>query len=156
MRRKRIALEWGLILAVGLALALSAFWVGSYFFDDSLIYLRIPYPPNVGYDLHVSLGGGDICLFDQAEFDRAGNIAPLVVNPRMHIAPPIRRVGHLTIPGLDFHYCQFTPDGYIIWSIRLSLLYPIVVLLLVAVVLGRLPKRRRRDLEAASHSTATR
>jgi hypothetical protein len=152
MRRRRIALEWGLILTVGVVLALSTLWGSSYFIDDTLIYLPIPYP----HGLHFTLGGGDICLFDQAEIGRGGNLAPYVVNPRTHIAPPIRRVGRVTIPGFDFHYCQFAPDGYIIWSIRLSLLYPIMVLLLVAVVLGCRLKRRRRGMEAEGFSTAAR
>jgi hypothetical protein len=155
MRPRRIALEWGLILTVGTVLALSGFWASSYFINDSLTYLRIPYPPDVRYDLHFSLRGGEICLFDQVEIDGAGHIAPLVVNPRTHIAPPIRGVGHVTIPGLDIQYCQLAPDGYIIWSIRLSLLYPIVVLLLVAVVLGRRLRRRRRGIEAEGPGTAT-
>ncbi len=155
MRRRRIALEWSLILAVGSMLALAATWAGSYFIDGSLIYLRIPSPRDVQFDLHFSLRGGDVCLFNQAEFDRAGNLSPYVVNPRMHIEPPIRRIGHVTIPGLDFQYCQFAPDDYVVWSIRLSLLYPIVVLLLVAVLLGRRLKRRHRDIEAQGSSTAT-
>jgi len=152
MRRRRMALEWGLILTVGVVLALSTLWGSSYFIDDTLIYLGIPY----FHGLHFTLGGGDICLFDQAEIGRGGNLAPYVVNPRTHIAPPIRRVGRVTIPGFDFHYCQFAPDGYIIWSIRLSLLYPIMVLLLVAVVLGCRLKRRRRAMEAEGFSTAAR
>ena len=152
MRRRRLALEWGLILTVGVVLALSTLWGSSYFIDDTLIYLEIPY----FHGLHFTLGGGDICLFDQAEIGRGGNLAPYVVNPRTHIAPPIRRVGRVTIPGFDFHYCQFAPDGYIIWSIRLSLLYPIIVLLLVAVVLGCRLKRRRRGREAEGSSTAAR
>ena len=152
MRRRRTALEWGLILTVGVVLALSTLWGSSYFIDDTLIYLGIPY----FHGLHFTLGGGDICLFDQAEIGRGGNLAPYVVNPRTHIAPPIRKVGRVTIPGLDFHYCQFAPDGYIIWSIRLSLFYPIMVLLLVAVVLGCRLKRRRRGVEAEGFSTAAR
>jgi hypothetical protein len=147
-----MALEWGLILTVGVMLALSTLWGSSYFINDTLIYLGIPY----GHGLHFTLGGGDICLFDQAEVDRAGNLAPYVVNPRTHIAPPIRRVGRVTIPGFDFQYCQFAPNGYIIWSIRLSLLYPIMVLLLVAVVLGCRLKRRRRGMQAEGFSTAAR
>lgn len=107
-----------------------------------------------GSDLHFSLGGGDICLFDQAEIDRAGNLAPYVVNPRTHIAPPIRRIGHVTIPRLDFQFCQFA-GGDVIWSIRSSLLYPIVLLLLVAVLLGRRLKRPRRETEAEGPGTAT-
>ena len=152
MRRRRMALEWGRILTVGVVLALSTLWGSSYFIDDTLIYLGIPY----FHGLHFTLGGGDICLFDQAEIGRGGNLAPYVVNPRTHIAPPIRRVGRVTIPGFDFHYCQFAPDGYIIWSIRLSLLYPIMVLLLVAVVLGCRLKRRRRGMESEGISTAAR
>jgi hypothetical protein len=156
MRRRRIALEWSLILTVGVVLALSTLWGSSYFIDDTLIYLRIPYPRDVRYDLHFSLGDGEICLFDQAQIGRAGNLVPYVVNPRPNIGPPIRRVGRVTIPGFDFHYCQFAPDGYIIWSIRLSLLYPIMVLLLVAVVLGCRLKRGRPGMEAEGSSTAAR
>jgi hypothetical protein len=147
-----MALEWGLILTVGVVVALSTLWGSSYFIDDTLIYLRIPYH----HDLHFAVGGGDLCLFDQAEIDRGGNLAPYVVNPRTHIAPPIRRIGRVTIPGFDFHYCQFAPYGYIIWSIRLSLLYPIMVLLLVAAVLGCRLKQRRRGMEAEGFSTAAR
>jgi hypothetical protein len=149
---KRIGLEWGLILTVGVILSLSAFWVGSYFLDRSQIYLRIPYPPNVGYDLHITLGGGDICLFDQFHVGPSGDIEPLVVDPRTHIAPPIRRVGHVTIPGFDFQYCQFAPDGYVIWSLRLSLLVPIAMMLLVAVLLRRRLKRHRGSSESHPQS----
>jgi hypothetical protein len=147
-----MALEWGMILTVGVVLALSTLWGSSYFIDDTLIYLLIP----SFHGLHFTLGGGDLCLFDQAEIGRGGNLAPYVVNPRTHIAPPIRTVGRVTIPGFHFQYCQFAPDGYIIWSIRLSLLYPIMVLLLVAVVLGCRLKRRRRGVEAEGFSTAAR
>jgi hypothetical protein len=150
MRRRRTALEWGLILMMGVVLAVATLWGSSYFIDDTLIYLGIPY----FHGLHFTLGGGDICLFDQTEIGRGGNLAPYVVNPRTHIAPPIRRIGRFTIPGFDFNYCQFAPDGYITWSIRSSLLYPIMVLLLVAVVLGCRLKRRRRGMEAEGLSTA--
>jgi hypothetical protein len=54
MRRRRMALEWGLILAVGVVLALSTLWGSSYFIDDTLIYLGIPYL----HGLHFTLGGG--------------------------------------------------------------------------------------------------
>ena len=143
-------------LTVGVVLALSTLWGSSCFIDDTLIYLRIPNRRDVQFDLHFSLGGGDVCLFNQAKFDRAGNLSPYVVNPRMHIEPPIRRIGHVTIPGLDVQYCQLAPDDYVVWSIRLSLLYPIMVLLLVAVVLGCRLKRRRRGMEAEGPSTAAR
>ena len=166
MRRRRIALEWGVILTMGMGLALSTLWGSSYFIDDTLIYLRIPHPLDEGHDprdeghgLHFSLGNGDISLFNQVVLDGAGKFAPYVVTPSpplMRRTQPDERISHVTIPGLDYHYYQSARTGYTVWSIRLSLLYPIMVLLLVAVVLGCRLKRRRRGMEAEGSSTAAR
>jgi hypothetical protein len=157
MRRRPIALEWGLVLAMVGALGFLGIWGSSYFIDDTLFYQRTPYPPDKRYVVHFSLGNGTICLFDHAVIGDAGNLGPFVVDARTHIPPPpIRRVGRVAIPGLGFDSCEFAPDGYTVWSIRLSLLYPITALLLVAVVLGWRVKRRSRGIKAEGSSIAAR
>jgi hypothetical protein len=46
MRRRLIALEWGLIFTVGVVLAFSALWGSSYVIDDTLIYWSRPARPS--------------------------------------------------------------------------------------------------------------
>jgi hypothetical protein len=135
---RRVLSEWGFILSTGAFLALSALWAGSYYVGGSTSHLRIPTSDSVGGDLHVVAGDGSIYLFDQFESDASGNVRPMVVDLKTHIAPKVRRIGHCTIPGLDLRYCQFDPDGYVVWSLRMSLLYPAIVALVGAVLFHRL------------------
>jgi hypothetical protein len=143
---RRVLSEWGFILLAGAFLALSAFWAGSYYLGGSTSHLRIPTTHSVGDNLHVVAGDGSMYLFDQFESDASGNVRPMVVDLKTHIAPKVRRIGRCTIPGLDLRYCQFDPDGYVVWSLRLSLLYPAIVALVGAILchrLGRLESKRR-------------
>lgn len=143
---KRTILEWGLILSIGMALGLSTLWVVSRFFDRSSYHLRISTSRSVGDDLHLLVGEGDLSLCDQFDVDASGNVRPLIVDPRTLITSDILRgdrFGHFTIPGLDLRYYRFGPSGYLIWSLRLSMLVPIVLSLSGAALFRFRMKRLR-------------
>ena len=52
-----------------------------------------------------------------------------------------------TIPGLDLRYYRNAADGYVIWSLRLPLLIPVVLLFVLAVWFRRRLKRLRNARE---------
>ena len=54
---KRVAVEWGLILSVGLTLAFLSLWLYSGFFVRSTHHFRISTPRSMGNGLHVLVGG---------------------------------------------------------------------------------------------------
>lgn len=129
---KRAVLEWGWVLSVGMALGLSTLWVVSRFLDRSSYHLRISTSQSAGGDLHLLVREGDLALCDQFDVDASGNVRPLIVDPRSLVASDILRgdrFGRFTIPGLDLRYYRLAPSGYLIWSLRLSLLVPIVLFL---------------------------
>jgi hypothetical protein len=100
----------------------------------------------------VLVGEGDLAFCDQFEMDASGKVRPLIVNRRQLRASDILRgdrLGQLTVPGFDFRYYRIASDGYVIWSLRLSLLIPSVLLLLVAVFLRRRLKRLGRQPDAS-------
>jgi hypothetical protein len=138
---KRILLEWGLILCVGLTLAVSILWAVASFVDRSTYHLRFPTSRSVQDDLHLIVGAGELTLCDQFEMDTSGNSQPLIVEAR-NLTPSDRRrgdrVGGITVPGFDLRYYRHAPDGYIIWSLRLSLLIPAGCLFVLSFLLLRL------------------
>ena len=71
----------------------SALWAGSDYVGGSTSHLRIPTSHSLGDDLHVVAGDGSIYLFDQFESDASGNVRPMVVDLKTHIAPKVRRIG---------------------------------------------------------------
>jgi hypothetical protein len=144
---KRTILEWGLILSIGMTLALSTLWVVSNFFVRSSYHLRLPASKTVGDHLNLLVGEGDLSLCDQFDVDSSGNVRPLIVDPRRSVASDILRgdrFGQFTIPGLDLRYYWSAPSGHLIWSLRLSLLYSIVLSVL-GVALFRFRLKRLRD-----------
>jgi hypothetical protein len=153
---KRMLLEWGLILSVGLTLAVSCLWVTSNFVDRSTYHLRFPTSRSVQDDLHVMVGAGELTLCDQFEMDRSGNVQPVIVEAR-NLTPSDKRrgdrVGGITVPGFDLRYYRHAPDGYIIWSLRLSLLILAAFLFLLSYLLLRLGKRN--EIESTSSPAPT-
>ena len=150
---KRIVLEWSLIVSIGMTLALSTLWFVSRFFEPSTYHLRFSTSPRSQDDLHLLVGNGDLTLCDQFEAGSSGNIRPLIVAPGRLCPPDIHRgdrMGHVTIPGLDLQYYRVATDGYLIWSLRLSLLIPSVLFFLLAVLCRRRLKRLRRQVEQSS------
>ena len=149
---KRIILEWSLILSVGITLALTALWAVSRFFDRSSYHFRISTPQTVEGALHLLVGDGDLCLCDQFDVDASGDVQPLIVDSRKVLPSDVlqgARVGQFTIPGLDLRYYRIASDGYVIWSLRLSLLVPGVLLFLLAVLFHRRLERLRRRIVAS-------
>lgn len=143
---KRIILEWSMILALGMALALSGLWGYSKFFDRSSYHLRIPTSRSVANDLHVLVGDGDLSLCDQFDVDASGNVRPLIVDSRKVRPADILkgdRFGGFSVPGLDLRYYRMASDGYVIWSLQQSLLIPAAVLFLLASLSHRRLKRLR-------------
>ncbi len=143
---KRIILEWGWILSVGMALAVSSLWVYSRFFDRLPYHLRISTSRSVGDDVHVLVGDGNLSLCDQFDVEASGKVQPLIIDARKVRAADILRgdrFGGFTIPGLDLRYYRIAPDGYVIWSLRLSLLIPVALLFLLAFFSRRRLERLR-------------
>jgi hypothetical protein len=143
---KRVILEWGLLLSAGLALAIAMLWVVSRFFDRSSYHLRVATSRSVQDDLHLLVREGDLSLCDQFDVDASGNVRPLIVAARRVGSWGIESgdvVGQFTIPGLDIRYCRVASDGYLIWSLRLSLVIPAAFLSLLALELRRCLKRLR-------------
>src|SRR3982751_6271491 len=111
---KRIILEWGLNLSVGMALALLILWVGSEFFDPSSHHLAIPTSRTEGGYFHLIVSDGDFSLSNQCDVDASGNARPLIIDARSLAASDIRRGDRLvrfTVPGIDLRHYRFAPSG---------------------------------------------
>jgi hypothetical protein len=150
---KRIVLEWGLIFSVGAGVTLVAVWASSRFVDRSSYHLRIATSSSVQDDLHIILADGALTLCDQFGVDASGNVVPVIVNTRTRTRADIllgNRGGQFTIPGLDVRYFRFARDGYVIWSTRLTLLFPALLFLLLAVFLRRRLQRQRNEAKPMS------
>ena len=146
---KRVILEWGSIVSAVMALAILALWGFSRFVDQSSYHLRFPTSRSVQDDLHLVVGDGDLTLCDQFDVDASGNVRPLIVDKRRPLVSDILRrdrVGQFTIPGLDLRYYRFGLDGYLIWSVRVSLLFVVALLVLLAVLFRRGLVRLRRSI----------
>ncbi len=144
---KRIVIEWSLIFSVGMSLALSSLWVVTRFFDRSSYHLRVVTARSVGDHLHLLVRDGDLSICDQFDVDAAGKVRPLIVDSRKLIPSDFLRgdrLGQFTIPGVDLRYYRIGSDGYVIWSLSLSLLIPGALVFLLAVwLLGRFQRLRR-------------
>jgi hypothetical protein len=109
------------------------------------------------YDVHVIVGNGDVSLSDQFEAAASGNIRPLIIMARnVRPADILRgaRVGGFTIWALEFSYYRMASDGYLIWSMRLSLLIPVALLFLCAFLFRRgLQARNRLQTAPAKRGT---
>jgi hypothetical protein len=147
---KRVILEWGVMLWVGMALTLSTLWVASTFFDRTSYHLRFATSGSLADDIHVVVRDGDLSLCNQFDMDASGNVRPLMDTLQL-TASDIRRGGYrpgrFMIPGVDGRYCRLGSGGYLIWSLRLSLLIPVVLLFLLAIVFRRRLKHLRRAIE---------
>jgi hypothetical protein len=141
---KRIALEWGMLMSVGIALTLSTLWVFTNFFDRSNYRLKISGSQIARGNLFLVVNRGDFALSDQYYVPAAGNIRPLI------LAAPLRtrfgslragRIGGFAIPGVDVRYFRIDSDGYLVWSVRLSLLIPVVLFAFLAAWLHRCLER---------------
>jgi hypothetical protein len=110
-------------------------------------------------DIHLLFEGGNLALCDQFDVDVSGTVRPVIVGLRdLRPSDILRgdRAGQFTIPGIDIRYYRHAPDGYVIWSLRFSLLIPIVVSLLLAVLLQRRLVRLRRHTEQGSEDDTDR
>jgi hypothetical protein len=144
---KRMILEWGLILSAGIFLALATLWVASVTTIQVPSHVTVSTSRSAGNDLHVLVESGNVWFCDQVHWDDSGNAQPLIVDLRTHVAPKVRKIGHCTIPGFDLQYCHFAPDGYVVWSLKLSLLFPITLSLLAASLSCYRLKRLRGRIE---------
>jgi hypothetical protein len=57
------------------------------------------------------------------------------------------RIGQLAVPGLDLHFYRIASDGYPIWSLKLSLLIPVILMFLIALLFRRSLTRVRAHVE---------
>jgi hypothetical protein len=131
---KRMMLEWGLILGFGASVAILTFWVVSRFFDRSSYHLRISATGNLRHDFHLFLDDGQFALSNQFDRDSSGRFRPLIVEAKMlNQSDRLRgdQCGRFAIPGLDLRYYWNAPSRGLIWSMELSLLIPVGLLLLL-------------------------
>ena len=131
---KRITLEWGMLLSVGMAVTLSTLWVFTKFFDRSPYRLKVPHSQSAQGDLFLAVNNGDFALSDQYYVPASGNVRPLIVTAPLRARSGTLRGGRLggfAIPGLDVRYYRFGPDGYLVWSLRLSMLILVVLFLML-------------------------
>ena len=85
--------------------------------------------------------------------DAAGNVRPLIIDARKILPWDVQRgarVGGFAIPGLEARYYRMAFGGYLIWSLRLSLLIPAAVLLLLACFTWKLTRLRFHPASEAS------
>jgi hypothetical protein len=146
---KRVLLEWGWILSIGMAVAILGIWVYSKFFDRSTFHLRISMTRSVGGALHFLARDGNLSLCDQFEVDPTGRIGPLIIDTTRVTAADIRRgarFGGCTIPGFDLRYFRFASGDYLIWSVSLSLLVLAAPFFLLALLLRNRLQRLLRGV----------
>jgi hypothetical protein len=139
---RRIFLEWGLILSLGMLLVVVTVWVVSLCGGREQNRLEIPTTRVLGDRFYVVVGRSTVQLFSTLATDRSGNIVPRIVDVRTNLERH-RRFGRFRIPGFEWDYCQFARDGHVVWSLRLSLLYPLLVSLVCAVFFRLRLKRLR-------------
>jgi hypothetical protein len=140
---KRKILEWSVILSGGVFLALLALWTISVTTSKGLDHVTVPTSRSAGDDLHLLIQSGNLWFCDQVDWDASGNARADIIDPRTHIAPKIRKIGRHAGLGFDLQYCVFAPDGYVVWSLKLSLLFPITLSLLAAALFRFRLKRLR-------------
>src|SRR6267142_1721766 len=140
---KRIIYEWGVIFAVGIAVAVSTLWFVSLFSPSILFHVHVRPLPEVG--IHLLVRQGDLWLCTDTDIDPSGEIRALIVGPP--IASDFRRgdrLRRLSIPGLAFQYYWLAPWRNSTWSLKVSLLIPAALLFLSAILFYRRLKRVRQ------------
>jgi hypothetical protein len=108
--------------------------------------IKIVYKGNVWNHVNAILEKGCVVLFNQAEVDSSGDVTPWIEsNPQYATPPRGRRGGQIILPGCAVHYGEITREGDVAWSLRLSLLIPLVMSLVIAgVILRRIRKHQAR------------
>jgi len=140
---KRIIYEWRLIVAVAMAVAITTLWATSLFSTSTLFHLHVWPLPEAS--LHLIVGQGDLWLCNDIDDDPSGEIRSLA------LAPPIAsdyrrgdRLRGLAVPGLAFQSYWLAPWRNSIWSLKVSLLIPALLLFLTAALFYRRLKRVRQ------------
>jgi hypothetical protein len=134
--RRRI-LEWALWLSIAVFLGVISLAAASLFVPRSQSFLA------VGSRLFALLRPGWIDA--ASDLDAAPDApAPLIVNPRNIIAPKVTRSGSVNLPGFSLTFCLFQSNPAM-WSMRISLLVPLILLLfMIAIVYYRLKRLQSR------------
>ncbi len=140
--RRRI-LEWAFWLSITAFLGVISLEAASFLVPRSQSFLA------VGSRFYALLRPGWIDL--ASDLDSAPNRpAPLVVNPRNIIAPPVSRSASVTLPGFTLSFCLFKGGNGAIWSASFSLLIPLVLaLFMTAIVFYRLKRVQARAAASA-------
>lgn len=140
---KRILAARCLLISLILIPTLALLLGFSLFIDPSHYHGKIVYTGNVWKYVSIMLANGDILLFNQFEVDKSGRVIPWIDdNPTYTVPTRNRRGGRFTIPGFGLRYGQVTPDGDMAWSLRISLVLPLILSLLTAAWLRRHLGRR--------------
>jgi hypothetical protein len=123
---KRAFTEWGLVVSLVLLVAIGVFWVGSLFVH----YFREPL--YLGPDLFVRIENSRLCIFSELSAHwkpRLGGLEPRAISW-------VRVYRIWLFPGFEYHNRLFA-NGRSIWSLEMSLVVPVCVLLTTMVILWR-------------------
>ncbi len=143
MAIKRVIYEWTMIASVGAALALSTLWVVSKVFDPETYHFEITTARSLRENRYFIFGNGDLTICNQIDVDASGNACALILSRTITLKDLVRgdQNTHFTIPGFGFDYYSNAPLASLVWSVRLSLLVPVALLIIVAKVFRGRPTR---------------
>jgi hypothetical protein len=140
---KRMLAARCLLISLILIPTLSLLLGFSLFIDPSPYHGKIVHSGNVWNHASLMLLKGDIMLFNQFEVDKSGRVIPWIDNnPAYTVPTKNRRGGRFTIPGFGLRYGQVTRDGDVAWSLKISLVFPLILSVLTAAFLRRHLRRR--------------
>jgi hypothetical protein len=145
-------LAWCSLVTLMLILSLSLLLGFSLLIDPSPYHWNVLHKGGVWNNLNIMMQRGTILLFNQFEVDSSGHVIPYIDNNPSYSVPRLntnRIGGHLIIPGFGFRYGQITGEGHVAWSLKFSLVYPLILFLLTAALLHLLSARRGRAARSA-------
>jgi hypothetical protein len=123
---RRAITEWGLVFSLGLLAACGFVWFDSMF----LKYFREPLA--LGTDIYVRADDGRLCFFSELGADWKPRIT--VFEPRA--ISWARIYSTWMFPGIEYHNRLFA-NGRTVWSLEISLVIPVAVLLTLIAILWR-------------------
>lgn len=148
---KRIVLEWGLILSVGAFVLIGTVWIASVAPTRYSSQLKVLTAHSLAYNVHGQVDDGSAWFFNDFVMDASGTVRPAAEGLSKTVARKDCRVRRLTLPGFAVLHCRFIGFDYSVWSVRISLFFPVAFFLLSAVLFGR----RLRKLRGSGERTAS-
>jgi hypothetical protein len=137
-RMRRKILEWTLWLSITAFLGVISLEAAAFLVPRSQSSLAL------GHRFFAVLRPGWIDLASGLNTTH-GLPVPAIVNPRNIVWPKVTRSGSVNLPGVSLTFCLFQ-HGPAVWSMRVSLLVPLVLsLFMIAIVFYRLKRLHGRS-----------